>query len=210
VAVVFDGSLPTAERVKFYFNGALLDTVSFDVTYLGAGISGVDSRIGKNWDTHSESYVGNMSDLRIWNSARYADEIADYMIGPPDDGSGDLAHHWMMDEGSGTTFTPSEYSGGSLVGNIHGPVWATICETVVEGGTLTCSVDGESVDADGDDITYSVEWTLDEDPYTDTSTSTHEDDTVSLAGDSGEWECTVTPDDGEDEGTAATASYSGG
>ena len=73
---------------------------------------------------------------------------------------------------------------------------------------LSCTVDGESIDADGDDVTYSMSWTLDGDEYTDTSTTTHDGDTIDLeSGETGEWECTVTPDDGDDEGSEATATY---
>jgi hypothetical protein len=53
-----------------------------------------------------------------------------------------------------------------------------------------------------------MSWTLDGDEYTDTSTTTHDGDTIDLeSGETGEWECTVTPDDGDDEGSEATATY---
>lgn len=94
------------------------------------------------------------------------------------------------------------------------------------GDTLTCVVDTPSTDADGDAVTYTMAWTVDGVAYeaggtADTggldtgdpgwlgpSTTTWTDDTVDGAdvGGAETWTCTATPDDGDDEGTAATAS----
>ena len=92
-----------------------------------------------------------------------------------------------------------------------------------EAGTddLVCSVTTGSYDADGDSITYSFTWTVDGADYpvdwdtgfassgwTGPTTTTWTDDTVPaadlLAGEV--WECTVTPDDGDDDGTDASGS----
>lgn len=93
------------------------------------------------------------------------------------------------------------------------------------GDDLTCSIDTASTDADGDGITYVMSWEVDGVAYdtggsSDTgldtadpgwagpSTTTWTDDTVDgddvLDGET--WFCTATPDDGDDEGTAGTAS----
>ncbi len=87
---------------------------------------------------------------------------------------------------------------------------------------LTCLVDTDSTDADGDSVTYTTSWTVDGVSYAsggsadtaDTgawsgpSTTTWTDDTVpaedTLPGE--EWICTATPNDGDDDGAAADAS----
>ena len=86
---------------------------------------------------------------------------------------------------------------------------------------LICTVDSASYDADGDSISYVFTWTVDGAEYpsdwdtgfassgwTGPTSTTHSDDTVPaadlLAGEV--WTCTVTPDDGDDDGTAASAS----
>jgi hypothetical protein len=72
---------------------------------------------------------------------------------------------------------------------------------------LVCLVTA-STDADGDSITYSVDWTLNGSAWTgSTSTTTHTGDTI-LSADTAELDeftCTVTPNDGEDDGTATTS-----
>ena len=71
-----------------------------------------------------------------------------------------------------------------------------------------CVIDTDSADADDDSLTYSFTWDVDGVPYTSASTTDHTGDTV-LAGEAFEgevWTCTVTPNDGEEDGTEAEAS----
>jgi len=74
---------------------------------------------------------------------------------------------------------------------------------------VVCVIDTESVDPDGNSITYTFSWTVDGVDYTGTpSTTTKNGDTI----DSSEtnagalWECTVTPNDGTEDGYTGTAS----
>ena len=74
---------------------------------------------------------------------------------------------------------------------------------------LVCEVSSDSTDADGDSVSYSIGWTVDDADYDgSTSTTTVSGDTVpSSAVSEGEtWTCSVTPNDGEDDGDAGTAS----
>jgi hypothetical protein len=92
-----------------------------------------------------------------------------------------------------------------------------------EAGTddLVCSVTTGSYDADGDGVSYSFTWTVDGADYpidwdtgfassgwTGPTTTTWTDDTVPaadlLAGEV--WSCTVTPHDGDDDGSTASGS----
>jgi alpha-tubulin suppressor-like RCC1 family protein len=74
---------------------------------------------------------------------------------------------------------------------------------------LVCVIDTEAYDAEDDLISYSFEWTVDGEPFTDTDSTTHADDTVagSATTEGEEWTCTVTPYDGDAWGAPATASH---
>lgn len=92
------------------------------------------------------------------------------------------------------------------------------------GDSLLCELDNASSDLDGDTISYHVSWEVDGEPYfaggsadtadtaspiwTGPTTTTWTDDTVPaedlLPGE--EWTCTLTPNDGTDDGSSATAS----
>jgi hypothetical protein len=72
---------------------------------------------------------------------------------------------------------------------------------------LFCEITSESTDADDDPITYSAAWTVDSSLWTGgATTGAWSGDTIS--GDNtleGEvWECSMTPDDGDDDGDSAT------
>ena len=67
---------------------------------------------------------------------------------------------------------------------------------------------GESNDDDGDEVTYSMAWTVDTVEYSSALTTTWTDDTVDGADTSYAevWECTATPNDSDDDGATATDS----
>jgi hypothetical protein len=77
---------------------------------------------------------------------------------------------------------------------------------------MSCSIDTESTDDDGDAISYTFEWDVDGEAFTDTETTTETGDTVpdDSVGSNETWTCTVTPDDGEDEGSAGEATTTTG
>jgi hypothetical protein len=73
---------------------------------------------------------------------------------------------------------------------------------------LVCIVLGDSTDIDGDAVTYSAAWAVDEVLWTGTTgTTTWPGDTIdaSATGRNEVWACTMTPNDGEDDGDTATA-----
>jgi hypothetical protein len=77
---------------------------------------------------------------------------------------------------------------------------------------VVCNVGMAGTDADGDTISYSISWTVDDEPFTDTETGTDDwslaGDTVpaSATSDGQEWVCTITSTDGEDSGPPHSAS----
>ena len=72
---------------------------------------------------------------------------------------------------------------------------------------IICTIDALSADTDADPVTYSFSWTVDGTPYT-SSSDTATTSTVSAFDLNGgeEWECSVTPNDGQDDGIVATES----
>jgi hypothetical protein len=78
----------------------------------------------------------------------------------------------------------------------------------VAGEDLVCDVTTVSTDDDGDTVTYTMAWTVDTAAHGSALTTTWTDDTAD-GGDTahGEvWECTATPNDGDDDGSTATDS----
>ncbi|MFT5582891.1 MAG: hypothetical protein ACI9VR_000468 [Cognaticolwellia sp.] len=73
---------------------------------------------------------------------------------------------------------------------------------------LLCEVSVAGTDADGDTLSYSATWTQNGTSFGSLSTTTFTDDSVDAANtvDLDTWECTVTPNDGDDDGSTATAS----
>ncbi|MGB0639001.1 MAG: hypothetical protein ACPGTU_06705 [Myxococcota bacterium] len=76
-----------------------------------------------------------------------------------------------------------------------------------EDDDLVCVIDVESTDLDGDSISYSFAWTVDGTPFTGAGSTVRPGDTISqedtVAGES--WVCTVTPNDGEEDGPSDSA-----
>ena len=80
-------------------------------------------------------------------------------------------------------------------------------EPIVEFDDLQCVVDEESEDADGDNVTYSIVWTVDGVLYTGpTLNGSLNGDTVVYSETLGyeDWSCSVLPNDGIDTGSAGT------
>ena len=169
----------------------------------------------------------------------------------PDGDSVSLSYAWTVDSASAgsastldgatafdkgqvvvVTVTPSDSidagspvsSSGLTIANTPptAPVVSVSPEDPEEGSDdLVCAIDSASDDADGDSVSYSFAWTVDDWDYpsdwdtgfassgwTGPTSTTLADDTVPaadlLAGEV--WTCTVTPDDGDDDGATASAS----
>lgn len=73
---------------------------------------------------------------------------------------------------------------------------------------LSCEIDSASSDADGDTVSYTATWTQNGSAFSSASTTTFSGDTVASTHtvDGDEWICTVVPNDGDDDGSSATAS----
>jgi hypothetical protein len=80
-------------------------------------------------------------------------------------------------------------------------------EEPLTGDDLVCGIDTASFDVDDDAVTYGFAWTVDGAPFSATTTTVYAGDTVpaSATEPDQEWQCTVTPSDGDDLGPASTA-----
>jgi len=77
---------------------------------------------------------------------------------------------------------------------------------------LQCLIDTVSSDVDSDTISYTFSWAVDGTPYTGTTTdSVYSGDTIpSSETYVGDWECSVTPNDGSTDGSTATSTVTVG
>ncbi len=75
------------------------------------------------------------------------------------------------------------------------------------GDDLICIIVTESADVDDDEISYTFSWTVDGVAFTDAETSSYGGDTIpsSATSDDETWVCTVTPNDGEEDGPSDSA-----
>ncbi len=183
----------------------VVDSVSLSpsTAYTDTTITAVVSTSDAEGDTVTVSYAWTVSGTPVsatgstLSGATWFDKgdvIA--VIVTPNDG---------MDDGTAVT------SGTVTVANTPptAPTVSIAPSAPLEGvDDLVCQVDTASSDDDGDSVSYSVTWTQDGASYTGASTTTHSGDTVSgSATTSGEvWACTVTPNDGDDDGSSASAS----
>ena len=75
------------------------------------------------------------------------------------------------------------------------------------GDSIQCVLDTPSTDEDGDSITYTIDWTVSGNPYLNGVTTAISNDTIpaGITQSSDAWECTITPNDGEDDGPSSSA-----
>jgi len=74
---------------------------------------------------------------------------------------------------------------------------------------LTCLIDVESIDADADAISYAIAWSVDGASWSGSTATTYVSSDTILAADTGpaeDWTCTVTPNDGIEDGSSDQAS----
>lgn len=109
-----------------------------------------------------------------------------------------------------THLAPPEYAGTWVDENCETAGWVGgyACQTSLDNGDLVCTIDDASTDDDGDTLTYTIEWDVDGEAYTDTESTTLDGDTVpgDALGSDEVWTCEVTANDGEDWGAPGEAS----
>lgn len=108
--------------VAVYVNGALASSATFAVTTVDAATN--PFYIG-NRQTFSRFFGGQASDVRLWNGALSAADIADHYLSPGDlatpTSTATLAARWKLDEGTGTTL--HDVSGNANTGTLVSGTW---------------------------------------------------------------------------------------
>jgi len=103
-------------QLQWWINGGLDRSTGAD--YDEASPSDNEMLIG---DGYTNSYLGNIDDVRIYDRALSQSEIGSLYGGQPlEDG---LVGYWPMNEGSGDL--AYDYSGNRNHGHIHGATWST-------------------------------------------------------------------------------------
>lgn len=118
VAVVRDDS---SGEAYFYKNGALVETETASNDPTGGTSSDANMTIGNNF-ANSNGYNGELAHVRVWNTARTADEISHYYNRLVDSTHTGLVSYWKLDEGTGTSVADS--SSNSNSGTITGASWS--------------------------------------------------------------------------------------
>jgi len=184
-----------------FLNGEL----DIDVTVAGSLVSRIeDMRIGSWGGDVLPHFDGFFEDFRVSSVARYTEDFT------PTSGfevDANTVALWTFNEGTGSSTTDAASAHTASFGG--SPAWSTDCPDGPAFHTLTCSIDEESTDADGDEIRYTFDWDVDGSEYTDTETTTYDGDTIPTGsiGSDETWTCSVTPNDGEVDGPAASVEY---
>jgi hypothetical protein len=130
IAVVFDGTLAAADRLKVYKNGTLIAgaiTGTVDTTTSATlGPVTLGAQPGSNPPTSSGFfYKGKMDDLRIWKVARTQAEIQNNRNTPLSNPTGEsnLIAYYKFDSTSGTTLIDEKGSFNGTLQNMTDANW---------------------------------------------------------------------------------------
>ena len=111
-----------AEGVKVYFNGRVVlshsHTGSFS-SLLPAGREGRHNYLGRsNWGGDNQDFLGQMDEVRVWKTARTAEQIRETMLKTLTGGEPGLVGLWNFDDpgNPGRDASPNHHD-GKLMGN---------------------------------------------------------------------------------------------
>lgn len=118
IAIVWDAT--TGERY-YYQNGQVVASSTSGAT--GSLNLSSGCNIGKSWD-NSRWLPGDISELRIWNIQRTAEEIASHMyyVDPETPG---LVAYWKFNDGEGNVIKDATANGTNLSG-VGTPTWIPV------------------------------------------------------------------------------------
>jgi len=137
VTVVFDGTLPTNQRLKLYINGELQSTLAFYGTPPSLTGNLKDFYLGSQYGTEQHADV-TYDEVRVWDKALTDQEIAenwDQTIVGSENG---LIAYYSFEDGPGSG-TVTELTGIQGVANLTNmdpnTVWVTGADGLSQGGT---------------------------------------------------------------------------
>ena len=166
---------------------------------LASGLSGTSIWLGLNDRSIEGDWVwtsGEASDYTEWLSEAGREQ--------PDGGTTENCAE-MFHDGSSEPTWRGLWADMECDSSAH--VGGYACEQEAS-ASLQCVIDVPSTDDDADPIAYLIDWDVDGTPFTDTETTVHTGDSVAAEslGYDETWTCTVTPNDGEDDGPSTDAS----
>lgn len=135
--------------VRFYANGALVDTVPGAAPILsGAGQVFIGSLAPDTGDT----WLGELDEIRIWSEARDDDQIAANAFSQISSPPPTLAGYWRFNEGAG--LTANDQIGAHDGTLVNGPLWVDTYADCNSNGVLDlCDIStGTSIDVNNDSI----------------------------------------------------------
>ncbi|MCU6797584.1 LamG domain-containing protein [Paenibacillus sp. WQ 127069] len=109
-------AVSTPTNAMIYINGELKATKGSSLTYSGNG----PLLLGRQGELHAEYFDGALSDVRIWNTARSAQEIQDNMTQALAGNEPGLTGYWKLKDVSRNILFDS------TVGNNHGELYGKV------------------------------------------------------------------------------------
>lgn len=197
LAVTHDGTF------EAFIDGVSMgrSTPLYDTHFSGPYPGGLAAQTG-----HSYGDV-RAHQIRISESVRYASDFT-----PPTRLSADASTAMFWELGNPDVTTIIDESGSGRHGTVSGGSWVEDCPPGGATEALVCSVETPASDADDDAIEYRAAWTVDGTPFVATSTRVWPGDSVpgDAIGYDETWTCELTPNDGETDGSSATATWTSG
>jgi signal transduction histidine kinase/CheY-like chemotaxis protein/ligand-binding sensor domain-containing protein/protocatechuate 3,4-dioxygenase beta subunit len=99
---------------RVYFNGVLVETNAYAGSFSELGMT--QNYLGRSDSTSTNTFRGQMDEVRVWNIARTAEQIAEHMFKTLTGREPGLIGYWNFDDGTARDLT-SRKQNGKLVGS---------------------------------------------------------------------------------------------
>jgi len=123
LAVVYDGTRMSSERVTVYIDGAI-DRIAPESS---ASIPNYNSDLylGIMNAGYAQKYAGRIDEVRIWNDVRTAQEIRESMHLTLDGTESGLVSYWQFNDGSGSTAWDAVGGNSGTLNNMTNDDWVS-------------------------------------------------------------------------------------
>ena len=194
LAVTFNG------QFEVYVDGTSVGTAvpKYDSHRSGPYTGGLGAQLG-HW--YSDATV-NM--VRISDTVRYTAAFSPDLYMASD---ADTELFWIFEDDGATVI--EDLSGNGHDGSVLDASWDEDCPLGAPIDGLWCTIETDAMDVDGDSVSYDFSWEVDSAAYTGALTVYETGDAVpsmDFGAGTETWTCTVTPNDGTDDGTSASVS----
>jgi hypothetical protein len=185
------------------FNGQF--EVFVDGTSMGTAVPGYDSHRKGPYTGGLGAQDGHwyadakVNSLRISDTVRYTAAFSPEMFLAADD---DTHLFWLFEEDGASTI--EDLTGNGYDGTVNDASWDSDCPLGAAVDGLLCTIDSYGTDADGDSVSHVFSWDVDGTSNSG-AMSIYESGDAMPSSEYGTgletWTCTVTPNDGTDDGT---------